>query len=140
MMKLCNEIITVFNRRVDVENGWDVYVPTVINGVSWYSHIRSIVGEKGLKAADEFIVRIPTDADFGDKMYVQPIEYRKAFDVSGLFTFDEGDVVVKGAVESSGISYTPSALKEAFTDCFTILGATDNRRAPNAPHFRVVGS
>ena len=137
-MKLCNEVITVFNHRINPEKGWNEYVGTVIRGVSWYSHMVSSVGEHGLNAADEVTVRIPEDADFGGKSYVTPKAYKDETIVSGVFTLANGDVIAKGAIEDTGLN--PKAIKERSDESFTILSVTDNRRAPNAPHFRVVGS
>lgn len=37
-------------------------------------------------------------------------------------------------------TWTPAALKAAYADCMTVLAVTDNRRAPNAPHWRVTGA
>ncbi len=137
-MRLCNDTITVFNRKIDVENGWDVYIPTVIRNVSWYWHVVSNVGDKGLNAANQCTIRIPIDADFGGKSYVDPRTYKAETIVSGLFTLEDGDKVVKG--DAGSTTLTMAQIEEQYHDCITILGVTDNRRAPNAPHFRVVGS
>lgn len=135
-MNLCNDTITVFNKRV--ENHEHVFYPTVIDGVSWWGHVDVNVGEKGLVAANSITVRIPVDADFGGKTYVDSKEYAQAADVGSIFTLANGDVIVKGVVVLSPLR--PAELKATFTDYMTVLGVTDNRRAPNAPHFRVVGS
>lgn len=137
-MRLCNDTITVFNRKLDADNGWDVYIPTVIRNISWYWHVVSSVGDKGLNAANQCTIRIPVDADFGGKSYVDPRTYKAETIVAGLFTLENGDKVVKG--DAGGTTLTMAQLEEQYHDCITILGVTDNRRAPNAPHFRVVGS
>ena len=135
-MRLCNETVTVFNTRVDSETGAYAYYPTVIGGVSWYCEIASAVDNAGLHAADRFIIRIPTDADFGGNQYVDSVAYKNAESASGLFTLAQGDVIVKAAIEAP---MTLAQLHEQHSECCTILGVTDNRRAPNAPHFKVVG-
>ncbi len=135
-MNLCNETITVFNKRV--VNHEYVYYPTVIDGVSWWGHVATNVGEKGLVAANSVRVRIPVDADFGGKSYVGNKEYAEAASVDGIFTLANGDIIIKGSVAVAPM--TPAELKAAFDGFITVLGVTDNRRAPNAPHFRVVGS
>ena len=135
-MKLCNEIITVFNRRMDAD-GFPIYYPTIIGGVSWYSHIITSVDNNGLHAADSFVIRIPVDANFGDSIYVDPVTYKDTASAENVFTLAQGDIVVKAAVYGS---MTPKELHETYHECFTIQGVTDNRRAPNAPHWRVVGS
>lgn len=134
-MKLCNEAITIFNKRL--EDGMYVYVPTVINGVSWYGDVASGLGDKGLNAANRFTIRVPLDADFYGKSYVDPVSYSKALSCEGIFTFANGDIVVKAAVALPPVS--PAELKEELTEYCTVLGVTDNRRAPNAPHWKLVG-
>lgn len=135
-MKLCNETITVFNKRI--ENHEHVFYPTVIVGVSWWGHISTSVGDKGLNAANSITVRIPLDADFNGKTYVDSKDYANAASADGIFTLTNGDIVVKGTVAVAPLK--PAELKATFTDYMTVLGVTDNRRAPNAPHFKVVGS
>ena len=136
-MRLCDDKITVFNRRTDEENGWDEYIPTVIQGVSWYSTVRTTVGDKGLLSADTVIVRIPIDADFSGKEYAPPKAYEDSEDISGLFTLANGDIIVMGEVDGS---LSPTQIKEQYPDSCIIVGVTDNRRAPNAKHFKVVAT
>ena len=139
-MKLCNDVITVFNARVDPEAGGNVWTPTVIAGVSWYATDAATVdaSKGGLVAANKAIIRIPLDADTGGSAYADHVSYANAEDVSGLWTLKGGDIVVKAAVE--GDNWTPAKLKKAYADCVVILGVTDNRRAPNAPHWRITGT
>ena len=139
-MKLCNDTITVFNARVDPETGGNVWIPTVITGASWYLTDAATVdaSKGGLVAANKATIRIPVEANTGGKAYADPVSYASAEDVSRLWTLKGGDIVVKAAVE--GDDWTPSKLKKAFADCVTILGVTDNRRAPNAPHWRITGT
>lgn len=135
-MNLCNETITVFNPKLNTATGNDEYHGTVITGVSWFCEIVSTVNE-GLKAANKFTIRIPEDADFSGKTYADPLTYAGAEDVSGLFTLRNGDIVVRGAVTVTGLR--PAELHKNY-EAFTILGVTDNRRVPNAPHWKVVGA
>lgn len=137
-MKLCNDKITVFNARFDPLTDSDTYVPTVITGVSWFCEITSTVDHSGLKAANKFTIRIPIDADFGGKAYADPASYPTG-NPSSVFTLRNGDVVVKGDA-SSVQDPRPVVLQKLFPDMVTILGVTDNRRAPNAQHWKVVGS
>lgn len=135
-MKLCNETITVFNAKLNKDTGNDDYYGTVITGVSWFCEIVSTVNE-GLKAANKFTIRIPADADFGGKAYTDPLTYADADDVTTLFTLKNGDIIVRGAVTDTGLR--PAALHKNY-EAFTVLGVTDDRRAPNAPHWKVVGA
>lgn len=137
-MKLCTDSITLYNARLDKEKDCTVYERTVISGVSWYGTVKSTVDRNGLTSANQFTIRIPIDADFSGKAYAEPESYTAAEDVSGLFTLNEGDLIVKGAV--ADVNITPAALRKAHPDTITILGVTDNRRAPHAKHWRVVGA
>ena len=136
-MKLCNDVITVFNAQVDPDVGGNVWTPTVITGASWYMTDASTIdaSKGGLVAAGKVIVRIPEE--------IAP---------EG-FGMKAGDIIVKGSVPTStettsnGITtstpivWTPTKLKKAYgEDCATVLGVTDNRRAPNAPHWRITGA
>ena len=157
-MKLCNETITVFNTRLDEESGMDTYHSTIISGVSWYSDIAaSIEGGGGLKAANKFIIRIllghidghsriefavehlriPVNADFSGKAYADPIAYAGG-DPKNLFTLKNGDIIVRGAVDGTGLR--PADLKKMYPEIVTILGVTDSTKAPNAQHWKVVGA
>lgn len=139
-MKLCNDTITVFNARVDPDEGGNVWKPTVITGASWWATDASTVdaSKGGLVAANKAIIRIPIEANTGGSAYADHISYANAEDVSKLWTLKGGDIVVKAAV--NGADWTPAKLKAAYADCVTILGVTDNRRAPNAPHWRITGT
>lgn len=134
-MQLCNEIVTLYNARMD-SDGMTAYDRTVISGVSWFGPKKSGVQTDGLKAANQYTLRIPEDADFGGKSYVDAKAYAAADDTSAIFTFGHGDLIVKGiAVEENP---RPAGLHAAYADVITITAATDNRRG-HAPHFKVVG-
>lgn len=138
-MKLCEDTLTLFNSRFDTDTDLTVYEKTVISGISWYGMVKTAVGDTGLKSANQFTIRIPIGADFGGKSYCDPRSYTGADDVSGLFTLRQGDVIVKGSVPDT--ITTPAQACKAYPDTsFTIQGVTDNRRVPNAKHWRVVGA
>lgn len=153
-MKLCNDTITVFNARVDPATGGNVWTATVITGASWFmTDVSTVDASKGgLVAANKATIRIPTGAGFGGKTYTDPVSYKAATSVTGLWTLQNGDIIVKGIVPASEIvtnngvsgtvpiNWTPAKLKLAYVDCVSVLGVTDNRRAPKAPHWRVTGT
>lgn len=136
-MELCKDTITVFNAKLDQALGADRYHATVISGVSWYFHTLTNVGSSGLQAANQLTLRIPVDADFSGKTYVLPAVFNTLQDPGGVFTLKVGDIVVRGRVTEKDLR--PSDIKERGYEMATILGVTDNRRAPHAPHWRVVG-
>lgn len=135
-MKQCNEVITVFNAKHNIAADHDNYSRTIISGVSWFHRIETSVDVSGLNAAGMVIIRIPTDADFSGKTYVNPREYASSEDVSGSFTLQDGDVIVKGSVMED---LRPADLHKQHYEAVTVLGVTDNRQFPNAPHWRVTG-
>lgn len=135
-MNQCTETITLFNTRVNRDSGYDEYVPTVIRGVSWFCEIASTVDTSGLKAANKFTIRIPTDAYFSKKKYVPPVEYAGS-DPKKTFTIKQGDIIVHATEKSS---LTPAQLQQKYGEIVTVLGVTDNRSRPNAKHWKVVGS
>ena len=123
-MKLANETITVFNARVDPDVGGNAWTPTVITGASWYMTDASTIdaSKGGLVAAGKVLVRIPEEA------------------APEGFGLRAGDIIVRGDASETQ-NPTPARLKKAWAeDCATVLGVTDNRRAPNAPHWRVTAS
>ncbi|MBP5410725.1 MAG: hypothetical protein J6Y26_02315 [Lachnospiraceae bacterium] len=136
-MRETNETITVFNQRYDTTTGKDVWTPTVIQGVSWFEATRAAVTQAGLKAADTATVRIPTDADTGGKVYLPPKAYKTAESVSGAFTLAPGDLIVRAAITTTGL--TPSQIQAQYDDTITILGVTDSTHRRRAPHWKVTG-
>ena len=135
-MRLCDKAITVFNCKLDTTTDLDVYYGTVIRGVSIHCEIASNVDSTGLKAADKYTIRIPTDADFSGKSYVDPVAY-KSSDPAETFTLKNGDIIVQGEVMLKNPK--PKDLQAFYGEMITVLGITDNRRAPNAAHWKVVG-
>lgn len=131
-MFLCDDTITVFNPVLDEETGIDIWKGTVVNGVSWYCNMESSVDSTGLKAANKFMIRIPDSSGIAAN-FVEPKQY-----TGDGFTLTTGTVIVHGAAETSGM--TPAKLKEKYAEVVTILGVTDNRRAPYAKHWKVTGA
>lgn len=139
-MKRCDETVTVYNARVDPATRTEVYAPTVLRGVFWHCETVAKVADGGLKAANVFALRIPEDVDMGGKTYVDPADYRRAEDAGGLWTLGKGDVIVRGEASENG--QTPARLRALFgaERVMTVLGVTDNRRAPNGRHWKVIGA
>lgn len=138
-MKLTDDVITIFNKRLAAATKDYTWIPTTIEGVRWFAtQAETIDPRGGLKMARKVVVRIPMDARIeGEKKYAAPQAYAAANDVSGLFTLNAGSVIVKGRVD--GDSWTPDTLHAAFDDVTNVLAVTDSRGAPLEPHFRAVG-
>lgn len=136
-MQLCNDTITLYNRRFDPEDDCDVYERTIIRGVHWFNSDATTVDSTGLKAANKVTIRIPTDADFGGKAYLPPKQYAATDDPTAAFTLAAGDLVVLG-IGAEGLR--PAAIHDTYSEAATILQVTENRRAPQAQHWKVVGA
>ena len=134
-MREANQTITVFNAKVDRE-GYDVWYPTTISGVSWFAQTASTVTADGLRAANSVTIRIPETADYGGKEYVEPNAYTAA-EPASFFTLQQGDLIVKG---SESESMTQAQLKAKYGQLVTVLGVTDNRHRPREPHIKIVGT
>ena len=140
-MKLCTDTITVYNNYTDPTTKYKVYLPTVIKNVSWFGEVQVLVSSDGLLSADMYTIRIPINADFGNKTYLNP----KAFEdipndeMSNYWTLSQGDIIVKGEISDTGANAKPGKLEENYEDVITIVSVTDNTTRPNAPHWKVVG-
>ena len=136
-MKLCDDTVTIYNAKRNTAADTDVYSRTVISGVSWYGGMKSTVDDSGLKAANQFTIRIPVAAYAQGKSYVDPITYAALSNVSAYFTLSAGDLIVRGV---GGADLRPAAIRKTYPDVTTILAVIDNRRTSRAPHWKVVGT
>ena len=127
------ETITIFNKAYDENAGYDIYVPTVIRGASWVCSSSAKVQNDGLKGASKYTIRIPKDADFSQKAYVEPHLYNGS---EGSFTISIGDIIIKGS-ETERIR--PAEIKEKYGNAVTVTSVSDFRKAPNARHWKVEG-
>ncbi len=127
------DTITLFNGVIDPDKGYDVYIPTIIKGVSWLGPTVTMQDNLGVKAASRFVIRVPEEADFSGKGYVKPIEYTGA---DGTFTFKPGDIIVHGIEEELTI---PAKLQEKYGEIVKVMNVSDFRTAPNARHWKLEG-
>ena len=105
------ETVTVINRTI--ENKLDAYHCHLLHGVSWYTQNKYIADTGGYKAAKVHKIRIPLCLLDG---YVDPEEYRKAEDKTGLWTLAPGDKIFLGEKEQiTGTAFT--ALARTGTVC-----------------------
>lgn len=116
-MQLCNDTVSLFNKLPDGKRGY-YWRKTLLRGVSWYAKDISSVTNDGLQTARQFVVRIPNAEGYGD-----------------TWTLHNGDYMVKGDVE-----YTAAMAETYAPDVMTVTAVIDNRRAPHAPHIKVLGA
>lgn len=93
-----NADITIYNRYFDPETRLDKYQRTILYGVFWdaMKAVKRIQG--GLESDDKVYIVIPFSADT-NRQYISPKEFERLEDKSDYFTLQEGDRVVKGAIE-----------------------------------------
>lgn len=138
---LTNADITIFNcwHKGTRSEAWK---HTQIRGVEWYGGQATTLLESGLKSADTYTVRIPISADAQGKAFAMAADYAAAGEtaVAGLWTLQNGDVVVHGLVDDTPAGDTDITSK-CSDRCFTVTGWRDNRRGgPLVQHWRISGA
>ena len=136
-MKLAGEAITLFNSKLDTAKGYDILYGTVITGVAWYGSKSAGMTTHGYRQSNTITVRIPMDAETGGKSYVDPMTYEAATHALGIYTLKADDIIVRGVVPTSGM--TRKSLLDSNYEVMTVMTVTDDRRAPNAPHWKLTG-
>ena len=130
-----NADITIYNRYFDKETRLDKYQRTVLYGVFWDERKAVNRLQSGLEDADEVTIVIPFKVAT-DKKYVPPKEFEKLEDKAGYFTLQEGDRVVKGAVDFE-ITGKASDLDKEY-EAFTITSVdTKDFGSPHMRHWEV---
>lgn len=137
-MRGCDETVTVYNARVDPVSRMEAYVPTVLAGVGWHGRVASRAAAGGAQAANGFVLRIPEGVAAEGKAFAEPVEYRAAGDVGGLWTLQKGDMILRGECREA---LTPARLRQRFgaERTLTVTQITDNRTAGRGRHWRVEG-
>lgn len=117
-MMRTNADITIYNRYFDKETRLDKYQRIVLKGVFW-DEVKAVNRiQSGLEDADKVTIIIPFSA-ITDKKYVPPKAFDKLPDKTGYFTLQEGDRVVKGAIDFE-ITGKVSDLDKEY-EAFTII-------------------
>jgi hypothetical protein len=135
---LTNADITIYNSYWDNESGYQKYVRTVIKGVNWHSSVDIQQDSNGLMTADIYKIRIPIDADFGGKEYLDPIAWKSLEDKTGYWTIKNDDVIINKATD---VEVTmPSEIEKLSSEVATVFGWSDNRRGiKSSQHWRIEG-
>lgn len=132
---LTNANITVYNKKK--VNRSETWFRTYLLGVNFHGEAELAVGDKDLKAADKYVIRVP-DSVTSDKKFVDNRTFKalSAEEIDNCFTFQKGDIIIRGFVEDDITS--PSQLQEEY-DVLTVLSVTDNRRESTyTSHIKLV--
>lgn len=131
---LTNADITIYNRKYCPENRSAVWHRTVLKGVHFYCGQKMQLLANGLVNADAYKIRIPTSVGT-DKQYIPQAQYQEVKDVSGLWTIQKGDFLIKGIGPEVK---NPEELQKTGLETCKITGWSDNRRG-GLPHWRIEG-
>lgn len=133
---LTNADITIYNKKYNSETRSDTWHRTVLEGVHFYCEHKVQLLATGLVNADLYKIRVPLHVKT-DKQYVPQDEYQyqAAEDVSGLWTIQKGDYIVRGA--GPDVS-TLAELQKLICDTCKVTAWSDNRRG-GLPHWRIEG-
>lgn len=113
-----NADITIYNRYFDKTTRLDKYQRTILYGVFWDERKAVNRLQSGLEGADKVTIIIPFTVAT-DKKYAPPKEFEKLEDKAGYFTLQEGDRVVKGAIDFEITGKVSDLDKEV--EAFTII-------------------
>lgn len=131
---ITNADITIYNKKYDPKIRGDTWHRAVLKGVHLYCEHKVQLLATGLVNADLYKIRVPLDVET-DKQYVPPGEYRVAGDVSGMWTIQKGDYIVRGI--GPDVS-SPVELQKLIIDTCKVTAWSDNRRG-GLPHWRIEG-
>lgn len=135
-MVLTNAMITIYNRKYDKTTGFDTWNRTVIHGVHVYINHKAQLMESGLKSADIYKIRIPTDVENVDQ-YLPPEEYAKMDNPGDYWTIQNDDHIVLGDCDKE--IEKPADLSDIRLRHCKVLSWSDNRFG-GLPHWRIGGA
>lgn len=131
---ITNADITIYNKKYSPETRSDTWHGTFLQGVHFYHENKVQPSSSGLENADLYKIRIPQDVG-ADKKYVPQAEYQATEDVTGLWTVQKGDYIVRGAgPDIAGIQ----ELQKSGMETCKVISWSDNRRG-TLPHLRIEG-
>lgn len=142
---ITNADITLFNKSYDRENRQDIFLPTVIKGVSLYMKQGSTGDNKFRESSATYKIRIPVDADMGDSTYVDLVAYRKMDlqEASKHWTLQPDSVVIPLVVDESVVEQRASLteLTKKYGTFITVTDFSDNttRGIRRMHHWRIGG-
>ncbi len=142
---ITNADITLFNRFYDSKNRQDIFLPTVIKGVSLYMKSGSSGDNKFRESTATYKIRIPIDADMGESSYVDLVEYCKMDfeDAKKHWTLQADSIVILAVVEESDAQGKAklTELSKKYGTFVTVTDFSDNttRGIKRMAHWRIGG-
>ncbi len=142
---ITNADITLFNRFYDRENRQDIFLPTVIKGVSLYMKSGSSGDNKFRESTATYKIRIPIDADMGESTYADLVSYLE-MDLENAkkhWTLQADSIVVPAVVEELDVQGKSklTELAKRYGGFITVTDFSDNttRGVHRMNHWRIGG-
>lgn len=133
-----NADITIYNTKINKVTKLPEYHRTQIKGVHVYVSQAISSDSNGARSADVYKIRIPPEADTGGKIYVSPSEYQDKENVSGFWTIQNEDIVVR-AIVNDEITRQSEVLAKYKDESCRVKSWADNRFG-DLPHWRIGGT
>ena len=138
--------ITLFNARYDANTRTEVFIPTRINGASYYE-------SEGVSANDGvwtnqsiYKLRVPLIGSEIGKEYLPERKYRKAENADGYWTIRKGDFILLTLLDNEKENYTGKEIakisEELGLKLITVTEYADNtvRGSDIVKHWRIGGA
>lgn len=142
-----NADITLFNKFYDSENRQEIFLPTVIKGVSLYMKSGSTGDYKFREGSATYRIRIPIDADMADSSYTDLVSYRRMDlqEARKHWTLQADSAVVPDVIDESDTQDGKVNLTELTKKYGTVITVTDfsdntTRGIRRMQHWRIGGS
>jgi hypothetical protein len=135
---ISNADMTIFNKYYDRNLGHDVYLRSYLYSINWQGSRAVTVNDKGLLTADFTEVFTYPDSAI-NKTYLKPKAWANSGEKELYFTFNAGDIIVKGITDFNltGIKpYNLEGLKNAWDDVLTIVSVMDLTDT-GLPHWEI---
>ena len=142
---MTNADITILNKWYDSSERQEVFLPTIIHGVSFYMKSGSGGDNRYPTKTATYNIRIPVDADMGESLYTDLVSYKQmAKEEAGKhWTLQPESVIVPGIMDEAdivnGIDLTELEKKYGFY--ITVKDFSDNttRGSERMKHWRIGG-
>ena len=129
--------VTIFNKKYDETTRDYIYTRTYLVGVNLDLSKAANVIKSGLENANIGTLIIPEDVDSDNKIFTKPKEYKKAEDISTLWTLQPGDIIVAGIIDYIiKENNTITNLKNVYDDVYEIV-SVDTKLKGGLPHWEV---
>lgn len=142
---MTNTDITILNKWYDGANRQDVFLPTVIRGVSFYMSSGSTGNTRYPVLTATYKIRIPADADMGESSYVDALTYKGMTreEAAEHWTLQPDAVIVPAIMDEADMTETINLteLANKYGPLITVKDYSDNttRGIAGMKHWRIGG-